>query len=289
VAQGERIAAASYPVWLFTRYLNQGRDFFSVELMTSPETGCPHEFNPRQEDLEKLSRTKNLVENGLGLEVYLDRALRVAPSDIFIIDASKGVPTLLLDSGRVKVTGDVSKKTVDPNPHIFLSPKNAALMTANIAAALTEKDPAGAEHYRDRLERFQASMETLEEEIANFKNTRRGYKVVTSHGFMDYLAAELGILIVADIEAVPEVAPSPARLQSIVQLVKSEGVSAILLEPDSDVEQAKSLGAETGVPVAVVDPATSGSADPPVDYYQQVVSSDIALLSRLLPANVKAN
>jgi ABC-type Zn uptake system ZnuABC Zn-binding protein ZnuA len=288
-AQGDRIAAASYPVWLFTRYLNDGRNYFNVELLTSPETGCPHEFNPRPRDLERLTQTKIMVENGVNLEVYLERALRVAPPDIFLIDASNGVPTLLNNYGRLAIPGDPTTSTLVPNPHIFLSPKNASLMAENIAKALSEKDPAGSVHYQDRLERFQASMITLEEEIQFFKRTHRGYKVVTSHGFMDYLAQELGILIVADIEAVPEVAPSPARLTALVQIIRQEGVSAILVDPESDHELAQTLGREAGVPVAIVDPATSGTSDPPVDYYQQVIRADLKMLSRLFPVNTSGN
>jgi zinc transport system substrate-binding protein len=284
-AQGDRVAAASYPVWLFTRYLNHGRDFFRVELMTNPETGCPHEFNPRPRDLERLTQTKNLVENGLGLEVYLRRALRVAPPDIFIIDASQGVPTLLNNTGRVEVPGDPAQTSVTPNPHIFLSPKNASIMAANIAKGLSEKDPAGTEHYKDRLGRFQASMTTLEEEIRAFRVGHRGYKVVTSHGFMDYLAQEMGLAIIADIEPAPEVPPSPARLAGLAGIIRELGVSAILVEPHADLSQAKTLGSETRIPVAMVDPATSGSSDPPEDYYQQVIRSDIVMLAKLLPVN----
>jgi ABC-type Zn uptake system ZnuABC Zn-binding protein ZnuA len=253
--------------------------------MTSPETGCPHEFNPRPRDLERLTQTKNLVENGLNLEIYLERALRVAPPDIFIIDASVGVPTLLTNHGRVAVPGDPGQSTLVPNPHIFLSPRNASLMAANIARAMTEKDPSGSVHYQDRLARFQASMSTIEQEIEGFRGTHRGYKVVTSHGFMDYLAQEMGILVVADIEPAPEVAPSPARLRALSQLIRQEQVSAILLEPHSDFNQAKVLGTETGIPVAVVDPATSGTSDPPVDYFQQVLRGDIVMLAKLMPVN----
>jgi zinc transport system substrate-binding protein len=122
--QSPRIAAASYPVWLFTRYLNYGRDYFSVELMTNPETGCPHEFNPQPRDLERLTQTKILVENGLNLEIYLDRALRVAPKDIFIIDASKAVPTLILSYGRITIPEkDLLKTPCHPIP-IFFFPLN---------------------------------------------------------------------------------------------------------------------------------------------------------------------
>ena len=189
--------------------------------MTSPETGCPHEFSPRPQDLERLTQTKVLAENGLNLEVYPDRALRAAPPDIFITDASSGVPALMSSSGRVNVPGDPSSSgALEPSPRIFLSPENAALMTANIARSLTEKDTAGSEHCKDRLERFRTAIAAPEQDTEAFKKTHSGCKAVTSHGFMDCLLQETGLVIIADIEAVPDVAPSPARLQGISRIIR---------------------------------------------------------------------
>jgi ABC-type Zn uptake system ZnuABC Zn-binding protein ZnuA len=285
--EGPRIAAASYPVWLFTRWLNHGRDYFDVELMTNPETGCPHEFTPQPRDLEKLTQTKTLVENGLNLEAYLERALRVAPKDIYIIDASSSVPTLHLAYGRMTIPGEPRDMGgLNPNPHIFLSPRLAGIMAENIANGLAEKDPGGELHYKERLALFKDDMVKLESELETFKKTRNGYKVVASHGFMDYLAKDLGILVLADIEPAPEVAPSPGRLRALSELIRGERISAILTDPHADLKLAKTLGAETGVPVAVIDPVTSGSADPPPDYYQTVIREDLRTLARLFPVNM---
>ncbi|MDR1039055.1 MAG: metal ABC transporter substrate-binding protein [Deltaproteobacteria bacterium] len=281
-----RLAAASYPVWLFARYLNSGREAFSVELMTRPETGCPHEFNPQPRDLERLTQTKTLVKNGLDLEIYLARAIRVAPPDVFVIDASESVPTMINSYGRLSIPGEPSPAAaLEPNPHIFLSPRLAALMAANVAKGMSERDPDGAMHYQSRLELFQADMRALEADLATFKKTRRGYKIVTSHGFMDYLAQDLGLTILADLEPAPEVAPSPARLKKITDLVRDERVAAVLLDPHADLKLAQTLGQETAVPVAVVDPVTSGPADPPLNYYQSVLREDLRVLGRLFPVN----
>ncbi|MDR3155023.1 MAG: metal ABC transporter substrate-binding protein [Deltaproteobacteria bacterium] len=281
-----RLAAASYPVWLFTRFLNSGRDAFSVELMTRPETGCPHEFNPQPRDLERLTQTHVLVENGLNLEIYLSRALRVAPADVTVINASVQVPTLMNSWGRLPLPGEPAPAAaLEPNPHVFMSPRLAALMAANIAKGMSDKDPEGAMHYQSRLELFQADMRGLEADLAQFKKTRRSYKVLTSHGFMDYLAQDLGLTILADIEPAPEVAPSPARLAKLADLIRNERIHAILIEPHADAKLAGTLGTETGIPVAVVDPATSGPADPPLDYYRLVIREDLRVLMKLFTVN----
>jgi ABC-type Zn uptake system ZnuABC Zn-binding protein ZnuA len=286
-----RLLAASYPVWLFTRYLTLGRDFFQVELLTNPATGCPHEFAPQPRDLERLSQARVLVKNGLGLEAYLDRALRVAPKDLVIIDASQGAPTLPLNWGRLDLGDPETTDQADslaalaPNPHIFSSPRLAALMAKNIAAGLAKVDPEGESHYQDRLAAFQADMDYLSHFIGAFQKSRRGYKVIVSHGFMDYLAQDLGLIVLADIEPAPETAPSAARLTELANLTRTEGISAILTEPEADLDLARTLAREGGVQAAVIDPATTGPADPEPDYYLKVSRENLIVLARLFPAN----
>ncbi|MDR1084389.1 MAG: metal ABC transporter substrate-binding protein [Deltaproteobacteria bacterium] len=292
-ADGPRLMAASYPVWLFTRYLTLGRDYFRVELLTDPATGCPHEFAPTPRDLERLSQSKVLVKNGLGLETFLDRAIKVAPKDIIIIDASAGLPTLALTWGRLDLGDRDSQRTapqgslesLSPNPHIFSSPRLAAGMANNIAEGLAKADPDGAGFYRERASAFQADMDYISSFINSFSRSRKGYRLITSHGFMDYLAQDLGLVILADIEPAPETPPSAARLEALAGLIKNGTISAVLADPYGDLSLARTLAGEGRVQAAVIDPAASGPAEPEPDYYQKVMRENLIILARLLPAN----
>ncbi|MDR1576645.1 MAG: zinc ABC transporter substrate-binding protein [Deltaproteobacteria bacterium] len=285
---GPRLLTASYPVWLFTRYLTQGRDFFNVELLTNPATGCPHEFAPQARDLERLSQARILIKNGLGLEAYLDRALKVASKDLVVIDASVGAPTLPLTWGRLDL-GDQKASSdqnpLAPNPHIFSSPKLAALMANNIAQGLAKADPEGSVYYQERQIAFQADMDYLNHFVQSFKESRSGYRIIVSHGFMDYLAQDLGLVVLADIEPIPETPPSAARLEALAKMVRSGGISAILVEPESDLDLARTLAAEGRSRAAVVDPVTAGPQEPEIDYYQRVIRANLIMLTELFPAN----
>ncbi|MDR1872478.1 MAG: zinc ABC transporter substrate-binding protein [Deltaproteobacteria bacterium] len=292
-AAGPRLIVASYPAWLFTRYLTMGRDYFQVELLTNPTTGCPHDFAPQPRDLERLSQARVLVKNGLGLEAYLERALKVASKDIVIIDASQNLPTLPGSWGRMDL-GDGTVKSSDltplaPNPHIFSSPRLAGLMAKNIADGLAKIDPEGAAHYQDRRTAFQADMDYLNDFIAAFSRSRQGYKLIASHDFMDYLAQDLGLVILADIEPAPETAPSAFRLAALAALAKEEGVKAIVAEPAFNLNLARTLAGEAGVAAAVIDPVTAGPFDPGPDYYKTVMRENLVTLATLLPANRSAN
>ena len=287
----DRLACASYPVWIIARYLTDGSERFLADLMTNPATGCPHDFAPTLRDLERLTQTPVLFKNGLNLETYLDKALRVAPPDIVVIDGSAGVPTLSMAWGRMDL-GDLARDpdgvlpSSIPNPHIFLSPKFVKVMAANLATRLKELDPMGSDIYEGKLAAFQADMDALEARVAVFKDTRRGYKVITSHGFLDYLAQDLGLAVIADLSPTgTETPPSAARLRNLTSLARSERVSVILIDPEADPAPARTLSNETGVPAAVIDTVTSGPSNPPLDYYQLVLKEDLALLEELLPQN----
>ena len=290
----ERLACASYPVWLIARYLTDGAERFAPDLITNPATGCPHDFAPTPRDLERLTQTQVLVKNGLDLETYLDRALRVAPPDIVVIDASQGVPTLSLAWGRQELENqprDAQGRLPSsvPNPHIFLSPKFAKIMAANLAAKLKELDTMGVDIYDGRLAAFSDDMDALEARAAAFKATRRGYKVITSHAFMDYLAQDLGLMVVGDLSpSGTEAPPSAARLGALSNLVKSERVTAIFIDPEADPGPARTLSSETGATAAVIDTATSGPSNPPLDYFQLVLKEDLALIESLFPPNTAA-
>jgi ABC-type Zn uptake system ZnuABC Zn-binding protein ZnuA len=289
-AEAPRLIAASYPVWLFARYLALGRDRFRVELLTNPGTGCPHDFAPQPRDLERLSQARALVKNGLNLEPYLDRAMKVASQSVLVVDASRGLPTLSLSWGRLDLGGGGPRATDDlsplaPNPHVFSSPRLAGLMARNVANGLAEADPEGADHYLARLLSFQADMDYLGDLVASFERSREGYRLIVSHGFMDYLARDMGLIVLADIEPAPEAAPSAARLKALADLAKAGEVNAILAEPAADLKVARALAAEGRVPAAIIDPVTAGPADPEPDYYKKVMRENIAVLARLLPAN----
>jgi ABC-type Zn uptake system ZnuABC Zn-binding protein ZnuA len=124
--------------------------------------------------------------------------------------------------------------------------------------------------------------------IAHFKDTHRGYKLVTSHGFMDYLAQDLGLAVLADISPLgTEAPPSAQRLTRLGRMIGEEKIAAILLDPEADPGPGRVLSQEYKIPAAILDTATSGSYDPPSDFYVQVLREDIDLLFQLLPANAQ--
>ncbi len=286
------LLCSTFPMYLFTKNISEGRDAFNISLMLAGAQGCPHDYAPTPAELERLSQANILVMNGRGLESFLSQALKVAKADIKIVDASGpegGDPHAALILNRDDLMGREELHDHDhdgghghgPNPHLFAAPGSAALQVERIAEALAALDPDGAGIYRANAARLTDDLKGIAASFAEAGQKLGRPNIIVSHGIFDFLAEEMGLGIVAPIEEEDGVDPSPSRLAQLVTLAREQNVRAILVDPHGNVELARALGAETKIPVAVIDPVDSGPEDAPLEYYQGVMLTDLEVLVKL--------
>ena len=110
----------------------------------------------------------------------------------------------------------------------------------------------------------------------------RSRKIVTEHAVFDYLARDAGLEIVAVVEESPGQEPSAAEMLELVKLVKSSGAGAVFTEPQYPAKVGQTIAKEAGVPVAVLDPVATGPDNPPLDYYQKIMATNLDTLRRTL-------
>lgn len=283
------LLCSTFPMYMFTKSISQGRDAFTVDLMIAGAGGCPHDYAPTPAELEKLSQASVLVINGRGLEGFLSQALKVARVDLQIVDASGPEPDAPLILARNDLMGreDLQNHAAAPNPHLFAAPGSAIGQVERIAEALSTLDPGGAELYRANAARLTDDLKGIAASFAAAGQALGQPKVIVSHGIFEFLARDMGLQIVAAIEEEDGVDPSPARLAQLLTVAKDEAVRAILVDPHGNVDLARALGAETKIPVAVIDPVDSGPLNAPLEYYQGVMLTDLDVLQKLLAEPLK--
>src|SRR5206468_2632719 len=101
------------------------------------------------------------------------------------------------------------------NPHYWLDPANARPMTRTILEALARRSPDGREIFARNRARF---LERLDASIARWTHimaAHRGARVVVYHDSWPYFARRFGLVVVATVEPVPGVPPSPASLAAL--------------------------------------------------------------------------
>ena len=191
-----------------------------------PPTMDAEEYQPKPQDVLRLKNARMLVRVGLDYDLWADRLLTQAGNRAIgrggpaYVDASFGIAALEL-RGMSVGPGD-GHAHGSGNPHYWLDPKNAEVITATILEGLARIDPANAASYEANraafLARLQGKIAEWEEKLAPLK----GMPIVAYHNSWPYFARRFRLDFVGFIEVKPGVPPSPSHLSGIVRTMKAQ-------------------------------------------------------------------
>jgi zinc transport system substrate-binding protein len=108
-------------------------------------------------------------------------------------------------------------------------------------------------------------------------------RIVQPHGIFDYLARDMGLEIVAVMQAHGQ-EPSASEMMQLVKVMKEKDAGAIFTEPQYPEKIGKVLSKETGIPVAMLDPVATGPEIAPLTYYETVMRQNMKTLASTLGA-----
>lgn len=230
----------------------------------------PHYVQARPSLIAKVRKADLIVCSGAQLEigwlpVLLQKAnnRQVLPGTAGYFEASSLVHRLDETANTDRALGDIHPQG---NPHVQTDPHNIALIAAALAKRMGELDSTNAAVYDTNLEHFlqrwQEAIKKWESRAASLK----GKRVITHHKSWVYLERWLGLVEVANLEAVPGVPPSVAHLGQLVAQFNDGGADIIIRSPYQDARASAWLSKRTGIP-AIVVPLTVGGTDAATDLF----------------------
>ena len=302
------VLATTFPVYQITRNIVQGRDTVKVELLVPPQLGCPHDYALTPQDMQKLSRADVLVINGLGMEAFVGAPLDKANSKIVVIDSSKGIKDILQyrqmqgpeQSSNNSIHQDrhgVAQRhhheddhgpsgahlhSEGANPHLFASPKMAAVLAETIAHGLSKIDPGGEQAFTANAMAYAGRMNWLADQFTSLGKRLKNNRIVTQHGVFDYLARDMGLRVVAVVQAHAGQEPSAAQMLETVKTIKEENAGAIFTEPQYPEKIGNTIAIEAGIPSAALDPGATGPENAPLEYYEIIMQNNLKILENTL-------
>jgi zinc transport system substrate-binding protein len=140
------------------------------------------------------------------------------------------------------------------DPHVWLSPANAALWLDLIAARLSAADPANAGAYFANAAAGKAELAVMETEIAAILDPLRGGRFVVFHDAYQYFEAAFDFPASGAISLSDATDPSPARIAEIQARVAGEGIACVLSEPQFNPGIVAVVMEGTEARTAVLDP-----------------------------------
>lgn len=149
----------------------------------------------------------------------------------------------------------------EPDPHVWLSPRLAKVLGANMRDALIKADPEGSAAYTTGYERFAASCDTLAAGIEKlFADLPAGpHKFMVFHPSWGYFARDFGLTQVPIEQLGHE--PGPKALAALVTEARKDGVKVIFVQPQMSASQAQTLAKSIGGTVAPLDSLAGDWAD----------------------------
>src|SRR6202521_5724032 len=258
-----------------------------VESIIAPAVD-PEAVEPRPSDLGKLKGAAIIVRVGLGCDHWLDKLLYLH-SDASInrrgpgyVDASVGIPLLEIKGGSIEVGSQDGHAHGLANPHYWLDPAHAEIITAAIAEAVIRVAPALSDKVvanRNRfLERLRVRLTEWQQRLAPY----RAAPLLAYHNTWPYFARRFRLDIIDVIEVKEGVAPSPARLAQLAAMIRERRVRAILQETYEPEEAPQLLAGRTAI--AVLKLATSVGSVPEAGDYLALFDHNVGVLARALAA-----
>ncbi|MDD1706289.1 MAG: zinc ABC transporter substrate-binding protein, partial [Methanoregulaceae archaeon] len=224
----------------------------------------PHTYEPGPALVAKAAGADIYLTLGTGLlpveDVLVSRLVAMNP-DLVVADSSEGIFYLR----NYEETGDASNGSSprqpgepensspgSPDPHIWLSLRNAKIMAENTRDALIMADPSHEKEYQGNCDRYTKRLRELDQRISDaFSRNNPGIILVT-HPAWGYFARDYDLLMVAIEHEGKE--PTAKDLEALIVLARTHNIRVVFAEAQESPREAETIAREIGGAVRVIDP-----------------------------------
>ncbi|WP_064685540.1 metal ABC transporter substrate-binding protein [Rhizobium bangladeshense] len=216
---------------------NVAGDAAIVESITKPGAEI-HGYQPTPGDIQRAQGAQILLSNGLNLELWFQKFYRNL----------KDVPDVVVSTGVQPMGISEGPYSGKPNPHAWMSPKNAIIYVDNIRDAFVKYDPENAEVYKANADAYKKEIEAtiapIREKLGTIPEDKRW--LVSSEGAFSYLARDVGLkeLYLWPINADQQ--GTPQQVRKVVDAVRANNIPAVFSESTVSDKPARQVARETG-------------------------------------------
>ena len=254
---------------------NVGGDAAIVESITKPDAEI-HNYQVTPGDIRRAYGSDLILYNGLNLELWFEKFFKNFNS----------IPSVVVTDNIKPLGISEGPYSGKPNPHAWMSTKNALIYIENIRKAFVQYDKENAETYNKNAAIYATKIialdEPFREKIESLTIENRW--LVTSEGAFSYLAEDYGLKeaflwpINADGQGTPQ------QVRKVIDLVRKNKIPAIFSESTVSSKPAKQVARETGARyggVLYVDSLTSEDGKVPsyIDLLKVTLQTIVEALS----------
>ena len=197
-----------------------------------------HGYEPTPSDIVKAQDADLILYNGMNLERWYEQFLGNVDD----------VPSVLLTEGIEPIPIAEGPYADKPNPHAWMSPRNALVYVENIRKAFVELDPENADTYNANAQAYSEQLKAIDEELqGDLEQVPENQRyLVSCEGAFSYLARDYDLKEVYMWPINAEQQFTPKQVQGVIEEVKTNNVPTIFCESTVNDEGQKQVAKTTG-------------------------------------------
>lgn len=230
-----------------------------VSSITKPNAEI-HNYQPTPKDIVRAQDADLILYNGMNLELWFYKFFKNL-NDVHSVVVTKGIAPLDISQGPY---------TGKPNPHAWMSAKDALIYVENIRAALVKFDSRNTAVYNENAKKYSeeitAAVEPYRAILAALPSKSRW--LVTSEGAFSYLARDFDLKEVYLWPINADAQGTPQQVRHVIDTVRKHNIKNIFSESTISPSPAQQVARETGATYSGILYVDSLSAkDGPVPTY----------------------
>lgn len=260
-----KIVTSFYPIYVITANLTQNVPDVEVVNMTETNVGCLHDYTISTSDMKKIENADIYIQNGLGLEVFMDKIVSTYPK-LKVIDSSINILNKIEDEHET-------------NPHIWTSIENYIKQIETISKKLSQYDEKNAVAYNENCTKYIQKINEQKQKYESKLQNLNGKKAICLNEGLEYLLKELKMNVTSVETNHEESTMSAEMLKNLITKMKNENIQIIVVDKDDNIKNAETLANETGAKIYKLDSSLTGELS--VDAYINILEANFLVLSSM--------
>lgn len=209
----------------------------SVESIIKPGAEI-HEYDPTPLDIVRAQSGNLVLWNGMGLERWFER----------FFAKLKSVPGVIVTAGIDRIGISEGPYNGKPNPHCWMSPKNALIVVENIRRALTDLDPKSSDSYAKNAAEYSAKISEIDARLHEILNKVPAEQrwLVSSEGAFSYLIRDYGMKELYLWPVNSDEQGTPQQVRKVIDTVRANRIPVVFSESTISDKAMQQVVKETG-------------------------------------------
>jgi zinc transport system substrate-binding protein len=246
-----------------------------------------HSYALRPSDARVLNNADIIVRVSERLESYLEKPIASLSGKAKVVTLSEVTGIKLLpprESGAfdahshgpvgedhahaVTIDAKAAPGMAEHDPHLWLSPANAAIIADHLAAVLAQARPEQAQLFMDNAARLKVKLAALDAKLRTAVAPLKGRDFIVFHDAYQYFEQLYGIEAAGSITLSPERQPGAARLTQIRARIAASNRPCVFSEPQFEPKLVATVIEGTDARTGVLDPQGADMPEGPEQYFQ---------------------